>query len=831
MSKRFSLFILFILCLHAVFAQTKVGGRVSDTSGEPVPFANVVFVNSTLGTTTDETGEFYLQADENYDSLAVSFLGYKTLKIALKSSVNFNMKLTLEEDEAMLDEVVIYRGKTSKKNNPAIDILKKVWANRRKNGVRAFDQYAYKEYEKLELDLNSIDSSSVIENRLFEGMEFIFDYADTNSVTGKTYLPMFINEAVTEVYGDNKLNRKKEILIGNKNSGFSKNQHLIDFVKEIYKDYDIYKNYIKFFDKSFVSPISNTGIDTYNYILSDSAYVDNKWCYKIIYYPRRENELTFKGDFWVNDTTWAVKKINLETSRDANINWVKQVYIEQEFEVLNDSIFLIKRDFFMADYGLNKKKDSRGVYAKRTLLYDDYQFNEEKAASFYQQEVYNPQPQVYDRSDEFWETNRMEELNQNEEGVYVMLDSLTKTRAFNRLYDIATIAESGYVEFDGWDYGPVYSTFGYNEVEGMRMRFGGRTYFGQNDPWRIEGYGAYGFKDHKFKYGISGKVLIDPKSRLILSGGNRRDVEQLGTSLTNSTDVLGRSLASSSLISVGNNDKLSSINLTTIALSVEPVKNFTIRLGANYREIKPASPNFSLDYYVDEDRTMVDSEINQTEISTILTLTPGRKVSGYGVENTVVNDGDFPTIFLNYSLGLKDIFNSDFNYKKVQLFYNQPLLIGGLGRSNASLEAGKTFGNVPLGLLSVVPGNQTYFALYNTFPILNFYEFVTDTYISAHFEHNFNGRFLSRIPLLRELNLRELFGIRAVWGEISDGNRLLDASGLMLRAPESEPFYEYSVGIGNILKILRIDAHFRGNYFENPDARSFAITAEFGFHF
>ncbi len=356
MNIRSSLYIVFILCLHTVFSQTKVGGKVNDATGKPVPFANVVFVNSTTGTTTDETGDFYLQSDGNYDTLAVSFIGYKTLKIPLKSSVSLNMKITLEEDESMLDEVMIYRGKTSKKNNPAIDILRKVWANRRKNGVKAFDQYAYTEYEKLEFDLNSIDSSGTIENRLFKGMEFIFDYADTNRVTGKTYLPMFINESVTEVYGDNNLDKKKKVLIGNKNSGFDQNRHLIDFVKEIYDDYDIYKNYIKFFDKSFVSPISTTGIDTYNYILSDSAYIDNKWCYNITYYPRRENELTFRGDFWVSDTTWAVKKINLETSRDANINWVKQVYIEQEFEVLNDSVFLINRDFLWPILVLIKRR-------------------------------------------------------------------------------------------------------------------------------------------------------------------------------------------------------------------------------------------------------------------------------------------------------------------------------------------------------------------------------------------------------------------------------------------------------------------------------------------
>lgn len=119
-------------------------------------------------------------------------------------------------------------------------------------------------------------------------MEFIFDYADTNRVTGKTYLPMFINESLNEVYGDNTINEKKEVLLGNKNSGFNQNRNLIDFVKGFYDDYDIYKNYIKFYDKSFVSPVSTNGIDTYNYVLADSAYIQEKWCYKIVYYPRRK---------------------------------------------------------------------------------------------------------------------------------------------------------------------------------------------------------------------------------------------------------------------------------------------------------------------------------------------------------------------------------------------------------------------------------------------------------------------------------------------------------------------------------------------------------------
>ncbi|MCB0469028.1 MAG: carboxypeptidase-like regulatory domain-containing protein, partial [Aequorivita sp.] len=220
--------------------------------------------------------------------------------------------------------------------------------------------------------------------------------------------------SVNEVYGDNNLKKKREILKGNKNSGFSNNQFIIDFVNDLYSDFNVYDNYLKFFDKSFVSPLSRTGINTYNYVLADSAYIDNKWCYNIIYYPRRTNELTFKGDFWVSDSTYAIKEINLQASKSANINWVKEIYIEQEFEVLNDSVFLIKRDYFMSDFAFDKKEKSRGVYGKRTTLYDNYKFDIPKDKNFYSEEVFDYDEALYNRDDAFWEQNRLEELNKDE---------------------------------------------------------------------------------------------------------------------------------------------------------------------------------------------------------------------------------------------------------------------------------------------------------------------------------------------------------------------------------------------------------------------------------
>ncbi len=835
MKKKTLLILILILSFGYSYAQTKVSGYVFDEANEPVAFATILFKGSIEGTITDENGKFYLESKKNWSQLVVSFIGYENLEIELSKKVTFNLKLVIKEETNTLNEVVIAVGKQPKKNNPAIAILEKIWKKRRQNGLKKFNQYNYKKYEKVEFDLNTIDSTFK-EKGLFRGMQFVFKNIDTSAITGKTYLPIFLNESVSEVFGDNTLNKEKETIRGNKNTGFSNNQAIINFIDDLYNDYNIYDNYIKLFYKSFVSPLSKTGINNYNYFLSDSAFIKNKWCYNIIYYPRRKNELTFKGDFWVNDTTFAIAEINMKASKSANINWVKEIYIEQEFDILNDSIFLLKRDYFLSDFAINKKEKSKGLYGKRTTLYNNYSFNELKKSNFYETSNNVIDKKIYNQPDEFWIENRVEKLNKDELGIYTMLDTLTTVRKFKNLSNIVATFSSGYFEFDkiNFDYGPIFSTFGYNDVEGIRLRSGGRTYFSYNDPWRFEAYTAYGFRDQKFKYGFQGKAILNEKNRLIISGGNRRDVEQIGSSLTASTDVLGRSDGSSSVIGTGQNNRLTNVNLSKLSLQAEPFKNFVVSISGSYKTLSSASEFFSLDYNDTSTPSGISSQIKQFETIFTANYYPGRKVAGFGVERTT-NSDKLRNIFLQVTRGSKNLFNSDFDYTKVQFSYSQPWFIGGFGRLKTSLEAGKTFGEVPLGLLSVVPGNQTYFAFFNTFNQLDFYEFVTDTYTTFHLEHNFNGRLLARVPLIRKLNLRAIVGFRSAWGQLSDENILLNTTNnpaqITLLSPTEKPYYEYSVGIGNIFKILRLDVNFRGNYLDNPGARKFGVTFTTGFNF
>ncbi|MDO4727379.1 MAG: DUF5686 family protein [Bacteroidota bacterium] len=809
----------------ALNAQIKVSGKVVDQEGVPMPYTSVAFKGTTQGMITNEDGKFYLESDAKQVTLVISFVGFKTIEKQYGSGVYYDLNFRLEPDN-MIQTVQIIGGKQPKKNNPAIDILKEVWKRKRKNGLYMFDQYQYNKYEKIQFDISNIDSTFT-QRKIFKGMDFIFTHIDTSSVTGKPYLPIFINESINEVYGDNKLKKMKEILKANRNSGFGEGQNVLAFIKDLYNEYNVYDNFITIFDKSFHSPLSRFGVDIYNYVLTDSAYIGNKWCYNIAYYPRRKGELTFKGDFWVNDTTYAVSKINMTVTRSANINWVRDIYIEQEFEVVNDSVFLLSRDHFMSDFSFSKKDTSKGLYGKRTTIIRDHQFNIPKEEKFYKKEVNFHDDEIYQKDDDYWAENRFESLNRDERGIYKMLDTLKTVKRFNQIYDLASIITRGYVQLGNLDYGPVLSTFGYNDVEGLRIRVGGRTFFKVNDYWRLEGYTAYGFKDNKFKYGISGKLLLDKKSRFIISVGNRRDVEQIAANLTSTNDVLGRGLVSSPLLSRGDNSKLTDVSFSNIKLEIEPIKDVIFKVGYNYRKLESASPTFKLDY-VDENG-VVQSKLSQSEFNISAEYTPKIKTMGYGVERKII-DRNYAHILLNYSRGVKGMFDSDFDYHKVQFYYRHPIIIGLFGRLIPTVEIGKTFGTVPLALMNVLPGNQSFFSIPSNFNLLNYYEFITDQYATVHLEHHFNGKLFSRIPYLRDLNLREVVGLKAAIGSVSGSNKLINSSEIEYIAP-TEPYWEYHVGVDNIFKVVRLDFTWRGNYRDVVDSPKYGVKIQLGFRF
>jgi hypothetical protein len=825
-----------------ITAQVKVSGKITDAkTKKPVAYVDVTLPVSGNYTTTNTDGSFYLESAENDSIVEITAEGYEFMEYKLTNRVNFNLNLALtklvtEDNTVELDGATITSRTTkykNKKENPAYPIMREIWARKKFNGLKSVPQYEYEEYEKLQFDLNNIDSA-LTQNRLFKDMEFIFESIDTSEITGKAFLPAFLNESIYKVYGKNQPNRReRKDLIANKSSGFDDNEIVGQTLKNLYKDFNIYENRLNFFNKNFVSPIARDGFSVYEYELTDTLSIEGKDYYRIKYYPKRDGEYTFKGDFYVSMKEYAIKEIAMQSTKNIDVNFVRDIFVSQNFEIINDSVFYPTREYILLDMALLTKKDkAKGMFAHRTVSFKNFNFETTHPDDFYNPRNYDPYTAgAFEKEDSFWSDARHERLSKNEGGIYAMLDSLQQVPRFNRIVKAVEIFGSGYWNVGkAIDIGDLYSTVGYNDIEGLRLRAGARTYFSQNDMWRLAGYMAYGFGDHQFKYGAEARFMFDKFNRFQIGGGTKRDVEQLGVQLTTSDGIMTRSFASSSIIGMGDNTKLSHINKTNIYTSIDPWKNVTIRLDGNYQTTRAADPELFNISYLNE-KGLEEAHLIDTNLSFSIIARPGAKFSRYGIDR-YEHSTLAPTIMLRYTRGFSGLFNSQFDYNKIQFLFAKPFLVGSFGRSDVVLEAGKTFEGLPLSLLSVIPGNESYGHVTGTFSQVDYYEFITDSYATFILDHHFNGWIFNKIPLIKKLKLREVGFLRAAWGDISEKSLDINRSGVPYLAPKDKIYFEYGFGIENIgignFRPFRINFNWRGNYFENPDARKFGVTIGMG---
>lgn len=824
----------FVTLFFAVlaFAQNKVSGTVTDTRTQNSISEIEVFVNDN-NSPISVSSPFTITNPDKIYKLRFQKDGYQLKTIKITSFNSENLKVLMEpEMEEKIEEVVLNakaKKYKNKKENPAYAILREVWKRKKNNGLDKFKTYQYDEYEKIEFDLSNIDST-LMKKKIFNKLDFIFDYADSAD-NGNLALPIFLNEAHYKNFGKNVPDKKvKRELVAEKTSGFQNNEVVALTAKNLFKEINIYDNTINYFNIGFQSPVSSDGFSTYDYDLLGTTSVNGEDCYRIQYSPKRKDVLAFQGYLYISKDSYAVVKVTLRSTHKMNVNFVNSVYSEFEYTNPDEETFLPSRSYSEFDMSLlGKSRNAKGLISKRTLSYSAYQFDQPIDDDVFKINEESKTIASLEKNDEYWDKVRTDSLSKTEGGIYKMLDQLNSVPKFNRMVKIYETLASGYFNVGNViDIGDLYSTFGFNDVEGTRIRFGARTYFSRNDDWRIQGYGAYGFKDRKFKYGAEAKYMFNKNNRFMIGVGTRRDVMQLGVQLTNDDGIMSRSFASSSLFSRGDNASLSSVNQTNVFTSIEPWKNFQIRLDGTVQSIISANPEeFNLNYYLNG---KLRKTTNDSHLTLSLIARPGAKFSQNGVdryEHTTLS----PTFVLKYTRGINGLFGSDFGYNKLQFLYTQPILLATWGKSIINLEAGKNFDTVPLALQNVIPGNQSYSLVQNTFSQLNYYEFVADTYATLHIEHHFNGKILSYIPIIKKLKLREVGIFRAAYGKLSDASKNINVENLKYSAPDQHVYYEYGFGIENIgfgnFRVFRIDFNWRGNYLDRPDVAKFGIKAGF----
>ena len=798
---------------------TKMMGTVVDAlTKEPIPFVNVFFMGSSIGTISDFNGEFSLETMNAGDSITASAIGYNSqTKIIYKNQFQ-TIKFELSPNSYGLSEVVIHAGE-----NPAEILLRKVIAAKEQNNQKNFDFYQYEMYNKIQFDANNL-TEKFKSKKILRPFNFIFNHIDTSTVNGKAFLPIFLTETLSDVYYRKTPRAKKEVIKASKVSGFE-NESFSQIMGDIYQTANIYDSYIKLFEKNFVSPIANFGLAYYKYYLVDSSFIDNQWCYQIMFKPRRMQELTFTGNIWIHDTTYAIKKVDMRIVDEANINFINALDIRQDYQLQEGKYWMLVKDYMIADFNvIENSKRTLGFYGHRSTSYDKFVFNREAEKEIYGYPaniILTDSAILY--TDQNWHQFRHDTLTTKEKAIYSMIDSVKSVPVFRTYVDVIYAITSGYYVDGMFEIGPYYKMLSFNQREGTRFRFGTRTSNKFSTKWMFDGYLAYGTNDKKFKYG-GGFLKINSKNPRRAYGANfKYDTEQLGKSVNAySEDNFFNSFLNKSAI-----NKLSMVRQYQAFYHHEWFSGLSNSLSFTQREVFPIKgESFSLheggaDFKIPSIRT--------SEISLNMRFAYNEKFL-MGEFERVSLGTTYPIFEANYSYGIPNLINSDYSYHRVQMNLRQWFNIGSLGWSKYVIEAGRIWGKLPYPLLKIQEGNETYMYDELSYNLMNYYEFVSDQYVSINYIHHFDGLFLNHIPLMRKLKWREVAFVKGIMGTLSEDNKTYSTFPAVTHTLE-KPYWEAGLGLENIFKVLRVDAIWRLSHLSNENIHKFGIFFSFQFIF
>lgn len=778
-------------------------GTVTDgLSGDVLPFVKVRFLNSKIGTTTDSLGRYELDTYYATDTLMFYYMGYITVKKSVLKDQEQQIDVALPVAMADFEEVVV----EAPDEWPSVTLHKKVIAHKDINNKEKLESYEYEVYNKVQVDLNNI-GENFEERDIIKRLDLVMDYLDSSD-SGKSFLPVILSENVSNFYFRNNPKSKKEVVKATRVSGME-NMTINQFLGDMYLDVNIYDNYLLLFNKSFVSPVANFARSYYKFYLTDTAFIDNQWCYQLKFKPKRTGDATFEGEMWIHDTTYAVKMFKANISPWVNINYVQDLYIEHYFNQVAPEVWMLTSEKMIADLKVTKKTKVVGFYGRRHSTRTNYIINEKREDEFYKSDnTVEFEDDALNRSDEYWAQIRHEPLTVQEEGIDEMVDSLNNLRFFKNLKNIIYLATTGYYPLGKIELGNAFSLFSYNQVEQFRFGMALRTSNEFSHRIELGGNLAYGVKDEIFKYGglIRLNVTQKPKKRTMLRLYYNYDIEQIGQSPS------AASVASTfgTILRTGPLNKLSYVQRYGIDLERDIGKDVIVFGGFENRTISPTS--VSVQNYLQPTGVVgVYDTINRLVTSEITLRYRWAKneefVSGYFDRSSIRSK--YPIIGLQTILGIKDLLGSDYTYQRFDLIIEHHTPIGILGRMNYGVNLGYVNGTAAYPFLKVHEGNQSLWLLTSAFNKMNFLEFVSDKYVTAFLENHWDGFFLDRIPLMKRLKLRLVTTARMAYGTLDERHEEVMLFPSFIKQFGNMPYVEGSVGIENILKVGRVDVFWR----------------------
>lgn len=834
--------ILFLLVLSQVAgAQTITGVVVEEATGDTIPFPSVQYKKERIATSGNAYGHFSVKR-LNGEKLTFSAVGYQELTILIGPNTPSEMRITLKTDTKQLKGVTVKskRSKYSRKNNPAVELMKRVIAAKKRTDLANHDYYQFNKYQKITLAINDIKPSE-LENEKLKNKKWLLNQIETCPYNNKLILPLSVDETVTRNLYRKNPKTEKSIIMGQNSSGVNDlietGDILNNVLKDVFTDVDLYDDQIRLLQYPFTSPIGKDAIAFYRYYIVDTVYVDRDKCFHLQFLPNNQQDFGFRGELWIlADSTLHVKRCNLMLPKKSDVNFVDNLQIIQEYTRLPEGEWTLTTDDMFVEMSIAKFLSKAIVI--RTTRMSDYAFDELPDKLFKGKTKVLHEANARMRDETFWDKYRSVELTKSESSMDAFINNLSQQKAFKYIiFGVKAFIEN-FVETGSQnhpskvDIGPINTLISSNFIDGVRTRISAQTTANLNPHWFLSGYYARGWDSRKDYY--KGELTYSFNKKEYLP----REFPKRTLTFTSTYDVCS---PSDKFMHTDKDNVFTALKWTKVdkmmfynrqQLSFEREEEWGFRTTISLKtEENEACGNLlfkPLSMVGNEDAMNGPGKFRTTEARIEFRYAPGETFINTKQRRLPVNL-DAPVFTLSHTTGIKGVLGGDYNYNFTEASIYKRLWLNSWGKIDILAKGGIQWDKVPYPLLIMPAANLSYIVNDETFNLINNMEFLNDRYASLDVSWDLNGKLFNRIPLLKKLKWREWLGIKCLWGTLTDKNNPTLAANAgdhtLMEFPEGSyimdskhPYIELIAGIHNIFKIIHIQYVHRLNYNHLPTA-------------
>ena len=835
--------VLLVALTQQMMAQQKISGRVIDVDGFAVPYASVQYRGHRIAVSSDGEGRFSIEKHEGW-MLTVSALSYKTQTVKVDANTNF-LEIKLKDDSRRLNEVVVKskRGKYKRKDNPAVELMRRVIAAKKKTDLANHPYYRYDKYQKITLALNDL-SKEQLEGKFFSKRQYLLDQVEKSPYNGKLTLPVSVDETVSQHIYRKDPKSEKDIIKGQQTNGIGQviqtGEILSTTMKDVFTDVDIYDDYVRLLQYPFPSPIGRTAISFYHYYIEDTVYVERDLCYHLQFIPANSQDFGFRGELYVTaDSTLHVKKCNLYMPHNSDVNWVKDMKIEQEFTRLDNGEWVLSKDDMVAE--MHASKVLQDLLVVRNTRLTDYSFDELPKVLFKGKAKVRHDIDAMNRDEAYWNKYRQVDLTKSESSMDSFIHRMENSKGFKWIILGVKALMENYVEIGSgpggkkskFDLGPINTYLSKNYVDGIRLRLAGRTMAALNPHFFWNGYAAYGTKSndwytgHVFTYSLNKKKNspFEFPMRNITFEVSRDIMSPSDDNLEHNKDNIFMTFRAAT------QDEMFLYHRQRLAFTYETDWGLRFNTGIRWQSNRTAG---NLHYFTLDGNEV--KKIRMTDINVGINYNPGVTYVNTKQQRLPINL-DSPEIGISHTMGFKGFMGGQYhsNITKVSIYKRQWL--GSFGYLDFHAVGQAQWNKVPFPMLILPPVNLSYFESEASVSLMRDWEFLNDRQVFASLSWDMNGKLLNRIPLIKKLKWREYFAVKGVWGNLTDKNNPYleknQGDTELFKFPSKShvmnntPYWECVAGVHNIFKFFAVEYVRRLTYLNNEDISKWGIR--FGF--